>query len=44
MAPQAQMIPCVCGKWKTYLGAYDRDGYTIRCCGCLRSILRCTCH
>ena len=34
---------CKCDKWGTYLGAYDRDGYTLRCHGCLRSIERCTC-
>lgn len=35
---------CPCKRWKTYLGAYDRDGYTLRCRGCLRSIGRCTCR
>lgn len=34
---------CRCGKWKTYVGSYDRDGYTVRCHGCLRAIARCTC-
>lgn len=34
---------CRCGKWLTYLGAYDSDGYTLRCHGCLRSILWCAC-
>lgn len=34
---------CKCGKWQTYIGAYDADGYTIRCHGCLRAIARCTC-
>lgn len=35
---------CRCGKWQTYMGIYDRDGYTLRCHGCLRSIERCTCR
>lgn len=34
---------CRCGKWSTYIGAYDRDGRTLRCHGCLRSIARCRC-
>jgi hypothetical protein len=34
---------CRCGKWGTYIGAYDADGMTIRCHGCLKSIARCTC-
>lgn len=34
---------CPCGKWTTYLGAYDRDGYTLRCHGCLRAIDKCSC-
>jgi hypothetical protein len=24
------MRRCGCGKWSAYLGAYDRDGYTLR--------------
>lgn len=36
--------PCSCGKWQTYMGAYDRDGYTLRCHGCLRSIGKCRCR
>jgi hypothetical protein len=35
---------CRCGKWQTYLGVYDRDGYTLRCHGCRRSIASCTCR
>ncbi|MFI6160378.1 hypothetical protein ACIA59_10560 [Micromonospora haikouensis] len=35
---------CTCRRWRTYLGAYDRDGYTLRCHGCLRAIARCTCR
>jgi hypothetical protein len=35
---------CGCGKWGTYLGAYDSDGYTRRCHGCLRATGRCTCR
>jgi hypothetical protein len=34
---------CSCGRWRTYLGAYDRDGYTLRCFGCLRAIASCRC-
>lgn len=34
---------CRCGRWQTYLGIYDSDGYTLRCHGCLRAIARCTC-
>ncbi len=28
---------------RTYIGRWDRDGYTIRCRGCLRAIDKCTC-
>lgn len=35
---------CRCQRWKTYLGAYDRDGYTWRCHGCLRAITKCQCR
>lgn len=35
---QAPDGPCTCGE-----GAYDADGYTLRCHGCLRAIARCTC-
>jgi hypothetical protein len=39
-----QALPrCPCGKWRTYIGAYDRDGVTLRCHGCLRAIAHCTC-
>jgi len=34
---------CRCGRWSTYIGIYDTDGYTLRCHGCLRAIARCTC-
>lgn len=34
---------CPCGRWQTYVGAYDADGYTLRCYGCLRAIARCRC-
>ena len=34
---------CRCRRWQTYMGIYDRDGYTLRCRGCLRAIARCTC-
>lgn len=35
--------PCTCRKWQTYMGTYDRDGYALRCHGCLRAIASCTC-
>ncbi|MFI5833199.1 hypothetical protein ACIA5A_05930 [Micromonospora sp. NPDC051300] len=35
---------CQCRRWKTYMGAYDRDGYTLRCRGCLRATAWCTCR
>lgn len=35
---------CLCGKWQTYLGAYDREGYTLRCRGCLKAIGKCVCR
>ena len=34
---------CRCGKWRTYIGIYDRDGNTLRCHGCLRAIDKCRC-
>ena len=43
--PAAVVMPrCPCGKWGTYVGNYDEDGYTLRCSGCLRSILKCRCR
>lgn len=42
--PALVVMPrCKCGKWATYLGNYDEDGYTIRCKGCLRAIWKCRC-
>ncbi len=39
-----QALPgCRCGKWQTYVGAYDSDGYTVRCHGCRRASGKCTC-
>lgn len=39
-----EVLPrCRCGRWQTYLGAWDQDGYALRCYGCLRAIARCTC-
>ena len=43
MARRRILPPCRCRKWQTCLGTYDRDGYTLRCHGCLRAIARCTC-
>lgn len=34
---------CPCGKWQTYAGPYDTDGYTWRCHGCRRALRKCTC-
>lgn len=34
---------CPCGKWASYIGPYDYEGYTWRCRGCLRSIVSCHC-
>lgn len=34
---------CLCKKWNAYMGTYDSDGYTLRCHGCLRSVLKCRC-
>jgi hypothetical protein len=34
---------CQCRRWQTYLGAYDQDGYTWRCAGCLRAVGKCGC-
>ena len=40
-----QAVPrCPCGKWRTFAGIYDQDGYTWRCYGCLRATTRCTCR
>lgn len=39
-----QALPrCRCRRWQTYVGTYDADGYTLRCCGCLRAIAKCRC-
>lgn len=34
---------CKCGKWQTYIGAWDHRGKTLRCHGCLKAIDECTC-
>ena len=44
LARRQAMPRCRCSRWQTYLGAYDRDGYTLRCRGCRRSIIRCGCR
>ena len=41
--PGFGMCPTCHGKWQTYLGTYDSDGYTLRCSGCVRAVARCTC-
>jgi hypothetical protein len=43
LARRGALPRCLCGKWQTYIGSYDRDGETLRCHGCLRAIARCTC-
>lgn len=43
LARRSAMPRCKCGRWQTYMGVYDGDGYTLRCHGCLRAIGRCTC-
>lgn len=40
---RGDMPRCRCGRWKTYVGAYDADGKTLRCRGCLRAIAKCRC-
>lgn len=42
--PKANYGMCACGKWAAYLGAYDADGLTVRCHGCLRAVGRCMCR
>ncbi len=44
LAARGDVPRCPCGKWPTYLGAYDRDGMTWRCRGCLRAIGKCRCR
>lgn len=44
LARRSAMPHCRCQRWQTYIGAYDRDGYTLRCHGCLRAIAKCTCR
>lgn len=34
---------CRCGRWSTYLGAWDAHGYTLRCRGCLKVVAECVC-
>ena len=42
---QRRALPrCTCQRWRTYMGAYDADGYCLRCLGCLRATARCTCR
>jgi hypothetical protein len=40
---RSALPPCACGKWTTYVGSYDADGYTLRCRGCLRAVAKCGC-
>lgn len=43
LANRGALPRCRCRKWGTYIGAYDEDGNTLRCHGCLRAVARCTC-
>ncbi|MDE2097987.1 MAG: hypothetical protein KGL39_12110 [Patescibacteria group bacterium] len=43
LSRRGALPPCRCRKWQTYMGSYDRDGYTLRCHGCLRAVANCTC-
>ena len=43
LSRRGALPPCRCGRWQTYMGIYDGDGYTLRCHGCLRAIERCAC-
>lgn len=40
---RGDMPRCGCGRWQTYIGAYDQDGRTLRCHGCLRAVAKCRC-
>lgn len=43
LARRGALPRCGCGRWGAYIGAYDADGVTVRCRGCLRAIARCRC-
>lgn len=43
LSRRGAMPGCKCKKWQTYMGAYDHDGYTLRCHGCLRAVGKCRC-
>ena len=34
---------CRCGRWQTYMGRWDSDGFTLCCHGCLLAIEKCRC-
>lgn len=38
-----QVLRCSCGKWPTYMGNWDQDGFALRCRGCLKIPAKCTC-
>lgn len=45
LTPRNEVLPrCSCNKWPTYIGAYDADGLTLRCYGCLKAVAKCTCR
>lgn len=44
LARRSAMPRCRCQRWQTYIGAYDADGYTLRCYGCLRAVAKCWCR
>ena len=43
LARRGALPRCRCGRWQTYMGIYDSDGYTLRCHGCLKAVGNCTC-
>jgi hypothetical protein len=40
---RGDMPRCPCGRWQSYIGAWDSDGKTLRCRGCLLAIAKCRC-
>jgi hypothetical protein len=44
LARRGHQPRCRCQRWQTYLGAWDRRGYTWRCRGCLKAIDECGCR
>jgi len=44
LSRRGDMPRCRCGRWQTYIGAWDADGKTLRCHGCLKAIAKCWCR